>query len=357
MADVGIGLAPDLIGGVDLARVQRWMDDEGLGHGEIVDVELVSGGTQNILIRFRRGESSFMLRRPPRHKRPESDRLIEREAGVLAALKDTAVPHPEMVGLCSDHEVLGASFYLMSVVPGFNPTTSLPGAFSTHPPTQHYMGLAMVDGLIALSQVDISAPGLAELTRREDWVTGQVARWDRRLAGYQAVPGYDSGALGDVETLRGWLTDNTPGSWTPGLVHGDYHFANVLFAPHRPELAAVVDWELASIGDPLLDLGHLLATWPFHGAGSITNLPTAPGLPSRAEIIARYGWLTGRNLDHLVWYRVLACYRLAVLLEGTTVRARSGHADPAAGEMTRTMAVSLVTQGLEMVRDPSTMLD
>jgi aminoglycoside phosphotransferase (APT) family kinase protein len=346
---------PD-IGGFDLDRVGRWLAEAGLGGGEVTDATVVLGGTQNILVRLRAGTTELMLRRPPLHKRDGSDEAMLREARILVALKDTDVPHPRLIAVCDDLTVTGAAFFVMESVSGFNPTVTLPGAFAKHPPTQHYLGLAMVDGLVALGRVDVERAGLKDLSRSEDWIEGQIVRWSRQLESYAQMPGYESGRLAAVGGIRGWLEGNAPSGWTPGLLHGDYHFANVLFAPHGVELAAIVDWELASIGDPLLDLGHLLATWPGYDQGAITDRPKAPGLPSKAEVVARYAWLSGRSLADLRWYCVLACYRLAVLLEGTYARSRSGRAPRGIGDSMGKMALTLLFRADEMILDPSKML-
>jgi aminoglycoside phosphotransferase (APT) family kinase protein len=356
MKQVGSG-RPVEIDGVDLDRVRQWLDEQGVGGGDITDVALATGGTQNILVRFRRGRDEFLLRRPPLRKRDGSDKTMVREARVLEALRHTDVPHPGLVAICEDPDVTGAVFYIMEAITGFNPTVVLPGLFATHPPTQHYMGLAMVDGLAALGRVDLERVGLTDLSHSDNWLELQLTRWDAQLVSYADAPGYAPGQLGAVENVRTWLADNVPGRWTPALVHGDYHFANVLFEPARPKLAAIIDWELAAIGDPLLDLGHLLATWPHDGPGAITNRPKAPGLPSKGEIVARYAWKTGRDLSDLTWYCVLACYRLAVLLEGTHARACAGRADRQVGGVMHAMAQKLVLRAGELIRDPSHVVD
>jgi aminoglycoside phosphotransferase (APT) family kinase protein len=177
------------------------------------------------------------------------------------------------------------------------------------------------------------------------------------LDSYQQLPGYEAGRLAAATHIDSWIKSNAPASWTPGLVHGDYHFANVLFSPHAPELAAVIDWELASIGDPLLDLGHLLATWPGRAPDAITALPKAPGLPSKAEIVARYAWLSGRSLTDLTWYCVLATFRMAVLLEGTYARSRAGLASTAVGDTLGDMALTLLSRADDMTRNPDKTLN
>ncbi|MDQ3106906.1 MAG: phosphotransferase family protein, partial [Actinomycetota bacterium] len=241
------------------------MDDQGLGSGTpVVDVERITGGTQNVLLRFRRADRSYVFRRPPPHKRANSDETMRREARVLQALAGTDVPHPALIAECGDVEVLGAAFYLMEPVDGVNPTLGLPEAHRADPSLQHEMGLSMADAIAALGRVDVDAVGLTGLGRPDGWLERQVERWRSHLASYAAVEGYEGPGddIPDVERVAHWLEAHRPASWTPGLIHGDFHFANVLVRHDVGALAAVVDWELATIGDPLLDLGHLLATWP-----------------------------------------------------------------------------------------------
>jgi aminoglycoside phosphotransferase (APT) family kinase protein len=138
-------------------------------------------------------------------------------------------------------------------------------------------------------------------------------------------------------------------TWTPGLIHGDFHFANVLISRNEGRVAAVVDWELSTIGDPLLDLGHLLATWPDPASGTTTML-SLPGLPTREEIVARYAEGSTRDVEAVGWYQVLACYRLGIILEGTHARACAGQAPRETGDRLHAMTVGLFEQALRLVR-------
>jgi aminoglycoside phosphotransferase (APT) family kinase protein len=336
-------------GAVDLDALAAWMDGQGLGAGTgpVTDVERITGGTQNVLLRFTRDGRSYVLRRPPPHKRANSDETMRREARVLAALAGTDVPHPGLIAACGDEAVLGAAFYLMEPVDGFNPTQGLPEPHRSDPALQHDLGLSMADAIAALGRVDVEAVGLADFGKPDGWLERQVERWRSHLASYDAIPGYPGAAgIGDVETVATWLDDHRPASWRPGLIHGDFHFANVLIRRDAGAVAAMVDWELATIGDPLLDLGHLLATWP--GPGSPMAVPGA-GLPSRDEVIARYGAGSDRPLDDVDWYQVLACYRLGIILEGTHARAAAGQAPKEVGDLLHAHTVSLFAQAHALI--------
>jgi aminoglycoside phosphotransferase (APT) family kinase protein len=320
--------------GVDLLRLAEWMDATGLPRGPIEGVTRLGGGTQNVLLRFERGGLAWVLRRPPLHKRGNSDETMRREARVLAALEGSGVPHPRLLAACPDESVLGAAFYLMEPIRGFNATVGLPPLHTSDPAIRHAMGLAMVDGISALGRVDYESVGLADFGRPEGYLERQVARWRRQLDGYASLPGYPGPEIPGVAAVGDWLDRHRPASFTPGLLHGDYHLANVLFELDSPRLAAIVDWELSTIGDPLLDLGWLLATWPDEDGTRAGTIGVQPweGFPSAPDLVARYREQTTRGLDALPWYEVLACYKLGIILEGTHARACAGQADKAVGD-------------------------
>lgn len=339
--------------GVDLDALGRWLDevdgDGRTGRGPLLAVEALAGGTQNVLLRFERAGAAgpMVLRRPPLHPRPNSDETMRREARVLAALAGSDVPHPTLLVACPTVDVLGVAFYVMAEVDGANPTVDLPDAIRTSPDEQRRLGFAMADALLALAAVEPAAVGLEDLGRPEGWIERQVDRWRSQLAGYEQASGA-AVDIGPVAEVAAWLDERRPRTWRPGLLHGDFHFANVLVRRDRGQLAAVVDWELATIGDPLLDLGHLLATWPLADQASSVSVP-APHLPSPAEVVERYAERTDRDLGDLPWFQVLACYRLAVILEGTHVRAGLGKAPVEVGERLHRLATALVEQARRIV--------
>jgi len=323
------------------------MDRGGLGDGPISEPELITGGTQNILLRFVRSDRTYVLRRPPVNKRANSDETMRREARALAALAGSAVPHPGLIAAEPDPEVLGAAFYLMEPVDGFNATLGLPRRFDTDNGWQREMGLSMADAIASLAAVDHMAVGLADLGRFDGWAQRQVGRWRKQLDSYGELAGYSGPNIPGVDAVGRWLAVGLPADAQPGLIHGDFHFANVLICRDRPAVAAIVDWELVTIGDPLLDLGHLLATWPQRDSVGISVM--AEGLPTHDEVIARYAAQTTRSLDHLLWYRVLACYRLGLILEGTYARACAGLAPQAIGDQLHAHTVSLLEQALTLI--------
>lgn len=329
---------------VDFDIIGAWMDAQGLAPGPIEHVETLSGGTQNVLLRFARGGRDYVLRRPPRHLRAASNEVLRREARVLAALAGTDVPHPRFVAACPDESVLGgAVFYLMEPVHGFNPSIGLPPLHAGDAAIRHAMGLEAADAIARLGRVDHMAVGLADFGRPEGFLERQVGRWMHELESYAKHEGYPGPEIPGLEAVAAWLERNRPAVWTPGIMHGDYHLANVMYAYDGPRLAAIVDWEMCTIGDPLLDLGWLLATWPGpDGLGSpAAPLAAAGGLPAPEELIARYAAGSTRDLSAITWYAVLACFKLGIVLEGTHARACAGKAPRATGDLLHYMTVGL----------------
>ncbi len=327
------------------------MDAQALPSGELEAVELLEGGTQNVLLGFTRGGRRFVLRRPPRHLRKNSNETMRREARVLAALAGTDVPHPGLIAACPETEVLGASFYLMEPVEGFNPTRGLPELHRSDPAIRHAMGLDLVDSIAALGRVDYQAVGLQDFGRPKGYLERQVERWRSQLESYSELAGYPGSEISGVERVARWLEEQRPSQWQPGILHGDYHLANLMFALDGPRLAAIVDWELCTIGDPLLDLGWLLATWPDPQASSMASIGVQPwqGFPDAAELVERYRGGSSRDLSRIGWYAVLACYKLGIILEGTHARACAGKAPKPTGDALHATTVGLFERALAMI--------
>jgi aminoglycoside phosphotransferase (APT) family kinase protein len=328
---------------VDLSVLAGWMDEQGLPGGPFEDVELLGGGTQNILVRLRRGGRDYVLRRPPRHPRAKSNEVLRREARVLAALDGTGVPAPRLIAACPDEDVMGgAVFYLMTLVDGFNATVELPEPHAGDRALRHRMGLEAATALASLGAVDHDAAGLADLGRPEGFLDRQVGRWMAELDSYGALAGYPGPEIPGLEKVAGWLEENRPVSWRPGIMHGDYHLANLMFAFDGPQVAAIVDWEMCTIGDPLLDLGWLLATWPGDDGRLLTGpLGTAGGLPAPGELVAHYAERSERDLSAITWYTVLACFKLGIVLEGSHARAFAGKAPKETGDLLHAITLSL----------------
>jgi aminoglycoside phosphotransferase (APT) family kinase protein len=245
---------------------------------------------------------------------------------------------------------MGVSFYLMEPIDGFNPVVGLPPLHAGSPKIQHRMGLAVVDGIVALGALDPVALGLADFGRSDQFLERQAPRWSKQLASYAEFEGWPGPqGLPAVAEIAAWLEANRPSAFRPGIMHGDYHMANVMFRNDGPELAAIVDWELATIGDPLLDLGWLLATWAAPGEESEVSVKPWIGFPTADELVARYAAGSTRDLGQVGWYAVLACYKLAILLEGTHARACAGKAPRQAGDKLHHRAVWLLDRATKWI--------
>jgi len=339
--------------GVDLLALTAWMDAQGLGVDPITDAELLEGGTQNILLRFKRGEQQFVLRRPPPVLRANSNETMGREARVLSALAGSSVPHPRLIASCDDEAILGATFYLMEAVNGYNPSQGLPKPFSESSEARFQMGLSLVDGIAALGRVDYQAVGLTDFGKPENFLERQVGRWRAQLEGYADITEWDGlDSLPDVNQIADWLERHRPASFQPGIIHGDYHLANVMYCFDAPKLAAIIDWELTTIGDPLIDLGWLLATWPDadqdDNAGALLVEPWS-GFPTTEQLVAHYAQQSERDLSAIHWYAVLACYKLGIILEGTYARACAGKAPKDIGDDLHRRTLWLLNRALSWV--------
>lgn len=338
---------------MDLDRLDRWLGAQGFAGPSTAPVPL-GGGTQNILLRFAKGDRQMVLRRPPIHLRKNSNETMRREARLLAALADSDVPHPRLIAACADEDVLGAAFYVMEPVDGFAPVTGLPELHGKDPAVRHAMGLAAVDGALALAAIDHIAVGLADFGNPEGFLARQVGRWLALLESYRAFSEWPGEVgLPGVRAVAQWLDAERPAAFQPGIMHGDFHIGNMMFRHDGPALAAIVDWELATIGDPLLDLGWMIATWPSppgrDGPVAALRLETSTGFPTIGELIDHYAAHSSRDLSHIGWYAILACFKLAIVLEGSFARACAGKADVAIGADLHDASIRLLSRALDWI--------
>jgi aminoglycoside phosphotransferase (APT) family kinase protein len=312
---------------VDTERLGAWMDQAGLpGRGEPIESRYVSGGSQNEIYELRRGELHCAMRIPPATAPASRDEGIVREWRIIEALDGTDVPHTAAVAVCTDASVMGRTFYLMGFVDGWSPmglTDGWPAPFDTDLDARKGLAYQLVEGIALLAKVDWRAKGLADLGRPDGFHERQVDRWTGfldRIKGRE-LPGFDEAAA--------WLRAHRPIDFGPGLMHGDYQFANVMYRNGAPaRLAAIVDWEMGTVGDPKLDLGWTVQGWP----ADTTSPDAARGgyvdmfaMPSRDEVIAHYAAVSGRQVDDIDYYVILAKWKLAVVLEQGYQRAA---ADP-----------------------------
>ncbi|SNQ47013.1 conserved hypothetical protein [Frankia canadensis] len=303
---------------IDPAVLAAWIADRLPGAGEPLEIERMglATGIGNALFWVRRAGQTWVLRRPPAVINAPGASDMVREWRILTALEDSPVPHPRPLLLCEDTAVIGASFLMMGRVDGYTPTGVLPAPYDTAA-AQRDLAFAMIDAIADLGSLDWQARGLDGLGRPEGFLERQVARWLKQLERYRVRE------LPEETFLADWLERNRPEMSPAGIIHGDYSPFNVMASPtETTRLAAVIDWDTGTIGDPLLDLGHLLARWsdPGEEPALSIDIENRVGLPRRAELAARYGERTGRDLSALAYYEALALFKLAVILEGSYAR-------------------------------------
>jgi aminoglycoside phosphotransferase (APT) family kinase protein len=338
---------------LDGPRLNAWIEAQPdiPGTGPVTSVVALTGGSQNVLFRLEREGGSFILRRPPRHLRANSNATMNREALLLAALRGSAVPHADLYAACSDESVIGAAFYVMRPLEGFSPSGELPGQYATDPSWRNAMGEVFVQSGAALAAVDYQAVGLAGYGKPDNWHARQIDRWRSQLEGYTALPGYDGHQLVGVDAIARWLEDNLPNGRRIGIIHGDFQYPNVMYRYDAPVIAGLIDWELSTLGDPLLDLGWMLTSWREESdpeGGTPRVLPWDAFL-TRRELVALYGELTGRDMSEMPWFFVLACYKLACILEGTNARAKAGQTTTEMGEKLHAHAVWLLAKAQQII--------
>lgn len=344
----------DFDGLLDWPKLSAWIEAHDVpGRGPVTAVEKLTGGSQNNLFLMTRGGERFVLRRPPKHLRANSNDTMLREARVLKALAGSDAPHPAFHAVCDDPAVIGACFYIMAPLEGFSPMNQLPGRYGDDPAWRREMGAEFMRAAAALSRVDIQAAGLADFGKADNWHARQVDRWRSQLEGYRELPGYEGSTLPHVDLVGRWLSDNLPGDGRIGLIHGDFQFPNVMFSHLAPKITGIIDWELATLGDPLLDVGWVLSSWWEEGdpteGGKAPMVQPWDGFMSRAELVRLYGELTGRDMSAMPWFFTLACYKLGCILEGTYARSKAGQAPAEIGERLHNYALYLFAKAKQLI--------
>src|SRR5580693_176024 len=321
------------------ARLEGWLASHLAEPCELTDIQLILGGRSNLTYRLAisaaSGDRMLVLRRPPLGHVLPTAHDMSREFRVLSALSGTQVPVAAPVAFCDDAEVIGAPFYVMEYVPGAVMRTKADTAILTRPQAAD-LSERLADMLAAIHGVDVAATGLGDLGRGAGYLRRQLDRWQRQwqLSATRELPEYD--------TLVSRLTAALPAEGETTLVHGDFRLDNVLVtvAP-EPRITAVVDWEMATLGDPLADLGLTLVYWTDPGEegwlnpdqkaagaadspgvahGGTTDATASPGFLSRAEFAAAYAERTGRDISRIGYYVAFGYFKLAVVLEGINAR-------------------------------------
>lgn len=326
---------------VDEEALAAYLSDE-LGPSESFEVSYHPRGHSNETVFVTWGDDELVLRRPPPGETAETAHDILREFRVIDALQDTTVPVPTTVAVCEDPAVIGAEFYLMHRVYGDVIRENEPDRFGT-PAQRRLVGEELIDGLSAIHRIEYEAVGLGDYGRPDGYTARQVDRWQQQFA-WAAKVTETVRSLPLVDTVGEWLEANVPASAPQTLIHGDYMFHNVMYAPGRPpELVAIFDWELSTLGDPRADLGWLFAFYWQDTDPVIASIRPEPrtymtreGYPSRHELVERWEDQTGFRFDHERFYRTLGVYKLAAVGEMFFRRHVDGNADdPLYPEMDR----------------------
>jgi aminoglycoside phosphotransferase (APT) family kinase protein len=309
---------------VVLEPLVAFLDAHDLGDGD-VDVAPLGEGHSNVTFLVRRDGIEVVLRRPPRGPLPPSAHDVLREARVLRALTGRARV-PTVLAVCDDPAIIGAPFYVMEKIDGHVITSAVPPALDTIADRRR-IGEELVDALVEVHAVDWQAAGLEGFGKPTGYLERQLRRflglWEHNRT--REIPA--------VESVAEWLRANLPESGPATIVHGDYRLGNTMMRPEPPaRLVAIFDWEMATIGDPLADVGYMCTLWvdrrdPTGGMFELSSVTREEGFPTRDELIARYEERSGRSMTDIRWYRTLALWKSIVFMEGNYKRAVQGSTD------------------------------
>jgi aminoglycoside phosphotransferase (APT) family kinase protein len=313
------GAEPEVVGPylAEVLHDPRWA---------MCDVRLIAGGKSNLTYRVASDAGEVILRRPPLGHALPTAHDMAREHRVLTALEGTAVPVPRVLHLDGADGPLGAPFYVMERVVGHVCRNALPPGYAQTPAEHAAIGGALVDTLADLHTVEPAAVGLQEFGRPAGFMERQVRRWSKQWESSRTAE------LPSLDRLRDDLARRVPTGTVAAIVHGDYRLDNTVLHATRPgALVAVLDWEMSTLGDPLADVGALLAYWSEDGddevlerARIVAPLTALEGFPTRADVVARYAERTGFDLSGIAWYRAFAYFKLAIICQGVAARAAGG---------------------------------
>ncbi|GAB5413943.1 MAG: phosphotransferase family protein [Congregibacter sp.] len=309
-------------------KIIPWFDSE-LGWSSATFTGPLSGGNSNLTWRFENGDDACVVRTFPAETiSPTAHRGIERERKVLSAIQGQ-VKAPRVLGWGDENSPLGRPFLVVECIDGVSITDALPSAYAQQPDAASRLGEELIDQLAAIHKVDLETSGLEDMGRPDKFLERQVTRWlgVRREASVRDLP--------SIESLGQWLLDNQPPATAPTLVHGDYHLDNTLASTSAPEILAVIDWEMASVGDPYTDLGLALMFWGQKRMARPPAFDHLQAISRREDVIdrralaERWSESTGRGLENLDYYMAYAFWRLAAIVEGAYCLYVAGKVDSA----------------------------
>ena len=299
----------------DVGAVDAWLRPHAPNLTGPPEVRQFSGGASNLTYLLRYPERDLILRRPPPGTKAASAHDMAREHRVQAALRPSFPYVPEMVALCQDESVIGSDFYVMERIPGTILRKEIPRDLELAPADLGRLCDSMIDRLVDLHQVDPAAAGLADIGKGPGYVRRQVEGWSRR---YRAAKTWN---VPSFERVMHWLDANQPDDVAACVIHNDFRLDNLVLAPEDPQrIVGILDWEMATVGDPLMDLGGALAYWVEAGDDRFMHIlrrqPTnSPGMLARQQVVERYADRSGRQIDDWPFYEVFGLFRLATIAQ------------------------------------------
>jgi aminoglycoside phosphotransferase (APT) family kinase protein len=305
---------------LDITKLQAYLSEH-LPAGNNLEVMQFPSGYSNLTYLLAWGNQELVLRRPPFGASVKSGHDMEREYAVLKALKPVYAKVPNPVLYCGDTSVIGSPFYIMERVRGVILRNQSPGEITLYPSAMQNLSEKLIDNLATIHAIDINKPELAALGKPEGYVQRQVEGWSKRYLSSQTdtIPGMDS--------VAAWLAANRPPEQYTSLIHNDYKYDNVVFDSDLYQILAVLDWEMATLGDPLMDLGTTLGYWiepadakPLHMFG----LTTLPGNLNRQQVMERYAEKSGREIKNIVFYYAFGLFKIGVIVQQIYFRYKKG---------------------------------
>jgi aminoglycoside phosphotransferase (APT) family kinase protein len=341
---ISTGAEPQVVGPLLAGALHdpRWLD---------CDVALIAGGKSNLTYRVACDAGEVILRRPPLgHVLPTAHDMV-REHRVLHALEGTAVPVPRVLHLGAADGPLGVDFYVMERVLGHVCRNALPPGYADRREERAAIGTALVDVLADLHAVDPAAVGLERFGRPAGFLERQLRRWSKQWDASKTEE------LPALDRLRDDLVRTQPPERAATIVHGDYRLDNTVLHPTTPgRIVAVLDWEMSTLGDPLTDLGALLAYWSeeaddevLAAARVMAPVTAADGFPARSDVVRRYAARTGFDVSEVEWYQAFAYFKLAVVCQGIAARAAGGAMLGSGFEDAQRIVAPLVAAGRQVL--------
>jgi aminoglycoside phosphotransferase (APT) family kinase protein len=308
---------------LDVRKLQDYLRDKVPGFEQEMIIQQFPGGYSNLTYLIRAGANEYVLRRPPFGANIKSAHDMEREFTVLSKLQAAGFTKvPEAIHLCLDEHVMGAKFYLMNRVQGVILRNKLPKEVIMNDDAFHTLSKATLDQLVRLHQLDIRSTGLDTLGKPEGYVQRQVEGWITR---------YDRSQTDDIASMREvaeWMKKNIPVSSRTAFLHNDYKYDNLVLNPHNlSEIVAILDWEMATVGDPLMDLGTTLAYWAEENDSDALrpfNLTWMPGNFTRSEVVTYYEQKSNLPVGNMVFYYAFGAFKVAVICQQIYYRFKQG---------------------------------